>query len=149
MALEALGDSGYRKRVAEVLERAEEMMTLLGTLPGEPRAVLVGRAARGQVDADPCCRIRVETSEDLSVIAQRIVEAGYEEPAFATVDSRFGRLGRLDVMDGGVELRVVRCPPSQRIPFDQDLRSTAKIPSIDADELRRMLKGLRSVDQPD
>ncbi len=143
LALERLGEVGYREHVAEILGQAEEMMALLETLPGEPRVVLVGRAARGQVDADPCCRLRVESDLDLAEIAARIVEAGYDEPSFGTVETRFGRLARLTLVDQGVEHRILRCPPAMRIPLDGDLREHGTVPTLDHAALSRLIAGLQ------
>lgn len=148
LAMETLGVAGYSAHVADILERAEELMTLLshsGADRGlEPRTALVGRAARGQVDADPTCRIRVETTRTDAELADLIVAAGYEEPRFETVDSRFGRLSAIVVDDDGVTHRVMRCPPSMRIPFDRDLRSGQPIPSLDLEGLRRAIDALRA-----
>lgn len=141
-AMEALGDEGYRRRVAEVLGVAEEAMTLLETLPGEPRATLVGRAAKGQIDADPCCRIRLASECGPAEIAALLVEAGYEEPSFGTVATRFGRLDRLVLVDGGIELRVTRCPPAMRIPHDADLRGRGIVPALDLDGVRELIGDL-------
>lgn len=152
LAMETLGVAGYAAHVADILERAEELMTLLAHVGAgwgaerciEPRLALVGRAAKGQVDADPTCRIRVETTRTDAELADLIVAAGYEEPRFETVDSRFGRLSAIVVDDDGVTHRVMRCPPSMRIPFDRDLRSGHPIPSVDLDGLRRAIDALRA-----
>jgi hypothetical protein len=142
VAMAELGDEGYRRRVAEILGVAESAMTLLEMLPGEPRTVLVGRAAKGQVDADPFCRIRIASDQSSAVIAARLVEAGYEEPSFGTVATRFGRLERLVLVDDGVELRITRCPPAMRIPVDGDLRGAGRVPALDLDGVRETIAEL-------
>ncbi|MDZ4755442.1 MAG: hypothetical protein SGJ11_13225 [Phycisphaerae bacterium] len=139
LALEALGDAGYRAHVDAVLAQAEEVMTLLVTQLGEPNAVLVGRTARAQVDGDPCCRIRVETDESPGTIAAVLVAAGYEEPVFGTTESRYGRLARLSFVDEGVAFRIVRCPPGMRIALTRDLKSDKPVPALTLDAIRRML----------
>ncbi|MDZ4830715.1 MAG: hypothetical protein SGJ09_11025 [Phycisphaerae bacterium] len=143
MALEALGDVGYRGHVADVLGKAEEAMTLLTTLPSEPRSVLLGRAARGEVDGDPMCRIRVFTNVDVGDIAALFVSAGYDEPSFDTVESRFGRLSQIVMVDDNVELRVTRCPIAADVPSDADLRTGARVTALTLDALRRMITELR------
>lgn len=142
VAMAELGDVGYRRRVAEILGVAESAMTLLETLPGEPPTTLVGRAAKGQIDADPCCRIRIAGDHAPSEIAARLVDAGYEEPSFGTIATRFGRLDRLALVDEGVELRITRCPPAMRIPADADLRGEGRVPSLDIEAVRAMIEEL-------
>ncbi len=143
-AMEALGDVGYREHVVAILAQAEEIMTLLEMLSAglgsEARTALIGRAARGQVDADPCCRIRVETDEPAGIIAALLVDAGYEEPTFATTETRHGRLTRLDFNDGLVAFRLTRCPPSMRIAFDTDLVTGKPVPSLDLAGVRRLVR---------
>jgi hypothetical protein len=154
LALEELGASGYRQHVAEVLERAEETMTLLATQlgnstsgwVGETPVALIGRAARGLVDADPVCRIRVVSDAPVGDIAAILVAAGVEEPSFSTMETRFGRLDRLTFDDAGVETKILRLPPAMRIPLHADLQSdrpTASVPAIDLVGVRRLLSALR------
>ncbi|MFO0829206.1 MAG: hypothetical protein U0572_13785 [Phycisphaerales bacterium] len=143
MLMQELGDDGYRRHVADVLTRAEEAMTLLSTLPDEPATSLVGRAVRGEVDADPRCRIRVWTDADIGDIAAMFVAAGYAEPEFATVETRWGRLAQLVVDDDGVELRVTRCPPNARVPRDVSLTTKHAVPSASIDEVRTAIERLR------
>jgi hypothetical protein len=155
LALEALGLAGYRQQIAGLLERAEETMTLLATqLTGkwgteratpvtEARAALVGRSARGQLDADPCCRIRIETDAPIGEIAALLVSAGVEEPTFSTIETRFGRLDQLSFDDEGLKTKVTRCPPGCRVPLDADLKQTGRVPSMDLQALRQLLLALR------
>lgn len=140
--MEEIGADGYRMRLAEILGKAEAAMALLETLPGEPISALVGRTARGQIDGDASCRIRVHTDRSSAEIAARLVEAGYAEPAFGSVESRFGRLEQVIVDDDGVEVRITRCPSAMRVPDGEDLRSGAKIPSLDAAGLRKTIAAL-------
>lgn len=150
MAMEAMGASGYAAHVAEVLRRAEETMTLLATqlatVTGEARVMLVGRGARGQVDADPCCRIRVESDAPIGEIAAVLVSAGMEEPRFATVETRFGRLDQLCLDDGGVDTRILRLRPVLRIPLDADLRVDGRVPAIGLPGLRGLIGALGQSD---
>ncbi len=150
MAMEAMGEVGYAAHVADVLCRAEETMTLLATQlatrAGDARVVLVGRGARGQVDADPCCRIRIETDATVGDIAAVLVSAGMEEPGFATVESRFGRLDQLRVDDGGVETRILRLQPNLHIPLDADLRSEGRVPALALTALRGLILALNDRD---
>jgi hypothetical protein len=147
LALEALGAQGYDAFVASMLSRAEETMTLLVTQLGgpavEPRCVLVGRAARGEVDADPILRIRIETDAPPGAIAALLVAAGMDEPTFSSVQTRFGRLDRLEVDDEGVCTRILRLPPAMGVPLDADLRaeraSDKPVPTLSLAALRAAL----------
>ena len=143
MALESLGDVGYGRHVAEVLTKAEEVMTLLSTLSGEPSTALVGRAARRDIDGDPTCRVRVWTDETIGEIAALVVAAGYNEPAFATIESRFGRLSQLVFADDNVELRVTRCPVAAGVPRDLDFKTGQRVASLTLDSLRQVIADLQ------
>jgi hypothetical protein len=143
LALEELGAFGYREQVAALLENAEEVMALLEELPDLPRTTLVGRTARGDIDADPVVRIRVDTEADVGTIAARLVDAGFDEPSFATVDSHRGRLSQIVLEDCGVEYRITRCPPAMRLPSGVDLRQGRPVPSLDRPSLARLIADLR------
>lgn len=146
LAMEALGAQGYEAHVASVLARAEETMTLLATqlatAAGEPPVVLVGRAANAQIDADPCCRIRVQTHEPIGILAAVLVDAGMEEPSFAIVETRFGRLDQLLLDDAGVDTRILRIPPTMRLPLNADLRQDRTVPTLSLEGVRGLLASL-------
>ncbi len=147
LAMEALGATGYRQHVAEVLERAEETMTLLATQlatrVGDAPVALVGRAARAQVDADPCCRIRVQSAEPIGIIAEVLVSAGVEEPSFSTVETLWGRLDQLRFDDEGIETRITRLPPAMKVALNADLRHEGTVPCLDVAAIRRLISILR------
>ena len=143
LALEELGSFGYREQVAALLGTAEEVMALLEELPDLPRTTLVGRTARGDVDADPVVRIRVDTDVDVGTIAALLVDMGFDEPSFETVESHRGRLSQVVVEDAGTEYRITRCPPSLRMPIGFDLRHGRPVPSLDRAALARLIADLR------
>jgi hypothetical protein len=146
--MQAMGDVAYAQSVREVLRIAEEVMTLLTefslrdarrTNGGGIDCELVGRGARGLVDVDPTLHIRAYTDLGVDRIAEILVEHGYEEPSFQTVETRHGRMNRLLLADEGVELIITRCPPSLRHDAAADLFSGERIDAIGLDDLRRHL----------
>ncbi len=139
MAQSDLGDAGHAALVAARLAIAEEVMTLL-ELQARPAGLwLVGRAAKGHLDADPRLRIRVHGTMPIGELARRLVEAGYAEPAFEVVDTRWGRLERLRFREGEVECVVTRCPPAQVLDPAIDLFTGRPVERVDLVELRRMI----------
>lgn len=136
------GESGHDALVASRLRLAEEIMTLIDLEVRPVELWLVGRAARGQVDADPRIRIRVHAMMSIGELARDLVDAGYEEPAFEVVDTRWGRLERLRFRSDGVECVVTRCPPSQVLDSTSDLFTERPIARVDLETLRRMINEL-------
>ena len=75
------------------------------------RTVLCGRGARGQFDGGAQLHVRLYARAELPEIAQLLVEEGFEEPSFETVETVHGRANRLRTALDGVGLAVTRCLP--------------------------------------
>lgn len=140
MLMQTLGAEGYPAMTRERLELAESAMTVLATPTETLDVVLAGRAAKGQLDGDLTLHIRVYTRRRIAAIAQDLVDAGFEEPRFATAATRFGRLDRLEIDDGRTTISITRCLPEQRREADLDLFSGARIPILRLPELEKRLR---------
>lgn len=148
LAQQELGNEGYAALVGSRLRLAEGLLTLLDfEFPGAELR-LVGRAARGQVDADPHLRIRFLGDAPISEIARRLVEHGYEEPVFEVIETRWGRLERLCFREQDVRCSITRCPPAQVRRPEEDLFTGRPVRQITLDELRRLIAALDRGDQP-
>ena len=134
-----LGVEGHRTLTRSRLRVAEEIMTLFETQLAPKELWLVGRAARGQLDADPVIRVRFHGHTEIGEIAAVLVDAGFEEPSFETLESRWGRLSQLRFREGDVECVVVRCPPTQVTDSSLDLVTGHQIRRVSIEELRREL----------
>jgi len=136
---EALGTAGHHDRRRERWRLAEEIMTLLDVQLAPAGLWLVGRAARGHFDADPRLDVRFHGTAGIDEIAALLVDAGFDEPKFETLESRWGRLSRLRFDDGGVECVVTRCPPAQVLDPSLELVTGKPIKRLTLEELRRAL----------
>ena len=139
LALQALGDVGYKKRVRAVWDVAERLMTVLVEAVPEARALLAGRGARGQIDAGVTVHVRLYTRTSITEIAQTLVDFGYDEPAFETVNTRRGRLSRLRLDDNGQEIVVTRCLPEMAAEAGTDLFTGRPIETVTLEDLRKKL----------
>ncbi len=59
MSMQAMGDEGYAQSVRNVWEIAEQLMTVLQQGMPDAPTLLVGRAAKGQIDAGVTIHIRI------------------------------------------------------------------------------------------
>lgn len=139
MAQSDLGAQGHAALVAERLAIAEEIMTLIELETRPDELWLVGRAARALLDADPILRIRVHGATSIGELARRLVDAGYEEPVFQVVRTRWGRLERIRFREQGVECVVTRCPPAQVLDSTIDLVTGRPVHRADLEQVRRMI----------
>jgi hypothetical protein len=121
MSMQAMGEAAYRGAVREMRRVAEEMMTMLEEAFDDARTLLVGRAAKGQIDAGVTLHIRIYTEASISDIADVLVQFGYEEPSFETAETRHGRLSRVRLTDDGWEIVLTRCMPDLYRRADIDL----------------------------
>ncbi len=110
MAQESLGEAGYRAMVRGTLALAAVAMDILERA-FNAQTLLAGRAARGQVDGGAQLHIRLYTRAPLDQIAGVLVDAGFEEPAIQTIDTRHGRANRLRMPHEGAEIIILRCLP--------------------------------------
>jgi hypothetical protein len=139
MAMQALGDVGYASSVADILGRAEELMTLIEHGLADASTVLVGRAAKGQIDAGVTLYLRVYTRRPLRDVVELTVDYGYEEPAFETAHTKLGRLDRIRFVDEGVPVVITRCLPEMKSSVRHDLVTGKPIATLDLVALRRQL----------
>lgn len=147
MSMQALGSAAYADRVDAILDVAEALLTSIEHALPDAEAVLVGRAARGQVDGDVTLHVRVYTDRRISSLAEALVELGYEEPAFETAQTRQGRFDRLKFAEEGIDVVVTRCPPATARGH-RDLFSGRAVPAATAEDLRRRRQALRKGGAP-
>lgn len=143
MSMQALGHEGYEASVRDVLQGAEEIMTLLETTFDDVQTRLVGRAAKGFIDGGVTVHIRLYTERDLGEIADLLVEREYAEPTFETAHTRFGRLDRLRIREEAAEVVLTRCLPAMTGEMMGDLFTGRPLDVIDLAELRRRIEHLR------
>lgn len=139
MSMQALGAEGYAENVNRVLSIAEECMTALEQAFPEVRTLLVGRAARGHIDGDANLHIRLYTNTPLPDIAQALVDFGYDEPAFETIESRHGRLSRLILTDQDCRLLLTRVPPHLVAESRTDLFHDRPVDTLTLEQLRKRI----------
>ena len=140
MSMQALVDEGYAESVRNVWEIAEQLMTALEqAMPNDP-TLLVGRAAKGQIDAGVTIHIRIYTKSQIAEIGQMLVDFGYDEPAFETADAAVGRLNRIRLTEDGIEIVLTRCLPEMIKDAQVDLFKGKAIETVTLKELREMLK---------
>jgi hypothetical protein len=141
MSMQALGAAGYEESVRHVWRIAEELMTGLEQMFSDAKVMLVGRAVSGKIDAGATIHIRVYTEASITELATAVVEFGYEEPAFATADTRLGRLSQLKLSEDGVHVVVMRLLPHMHESRSVDLFTGERIEAADVAEVRRRLNG--------
>jgi hypothetical protein len=139
LAMQALGDAGYAQSVRAVWQAAERLMTVLHHAWPEADALLVGRAAQGQIDAGVTVHVRLYTDAAIGAVAEALVGYGYDEPTFETANTRLGRLSRIRLQEDGLELVVTRCLPHMAGSADRDLFSGRPIKTATLEEVRRKL----------
>ena len=139
LAMQALGDTGYAESVRRVWAVAERVMTVLDQAMPHADPLLVGRAAQGLIDGGVTVHVRLYTDAPIGDVAAALVEFGYDEPAFETVNTRRGRLNRVRFADGGIELVLTRCLPTMAGSADRDLFSGRPIRTATLAEVRGKL----------
>lgn len=141
MSMQALGDAAYLEERLKVWQIAEQMMTVFEhTLP-DARSLLVGRAAQGLIDAGVTIHIRLYTRLPITDLAQSLMDFGYEDPQFTTMETRFGRLQQIRVLEEGHEMALTRCVPEMMrdADFSADLTSGKPIATLTLPALRRKI----------
>jgi len=139
MLMQELGAEGYQSMTRRRLEVAEEVMSTLAAHTDVVDVLLAGRGASGHLDGDLTLHIRVYTRRTITDLAEDLVLVGYEEPRFATAETRFGRLDRLLFRDGDVDVAMTRCLPEQRRSAEQDLFTGRAVPVMSLGRLRGRL----------
>lgn len=139
MRMQTLGESSYRREVRSVLAVAEELMTAMQELDGvEP--LLVGRAARGQVDGPTGLHVRLYTALPVEALARRLEDLGYTELVHQTRNSPHGRLNRMVLVEEGIEVVITRCPPSLRASADRNLYTGEPVATADLRRVRQLME---------
>lgn len=140
MAMQALGDAGYQDRITKLWQWAEELMTTLEFGLESTDTLLVGRAAKGQLDAGVVIHIRANTDESKEAMRDMLVEYGYAEPTFETVDTKYGRMNRLLINDEeGYQAVVLRVKPSIGVDRKTCVFTGKPIATVTLEELRKMI----------
>lgn len=121
MHMQASGQAGYYADVRHIYEQVEELLAAIELAWPTARTVLVGRAARGLVDGSTEVHVRIYTDEPIETLADRLVELGYDEPTFETVNTTLGRLNRIRLPDDVGEIVLTRCLPPMYATVDRDL----------------------------
>jgi hypothetical protein len=134
-AMQSQGAEAYAESVRSVLRVAEEIMTVLE----EFDPVLAGRAAKGQVDAGAALHIRAYTTMPIGDIARMLVDQGYDEPEFDTVNTRWGRLNRLSFDEDGIDVTITRCAPNMRREAGENLVEPGRVEIATLADLRARL----------
>ena len=134
-AMQSMGAAGYATHVREVLEMVEELMTCLERY--DP--LLVGRVARGQIDGGATINLRIYTDAGLDELAELLVEHGYQEPTFHTINTSFGRLNQLAIEEAGWPIRITRCRVEMRPHAARNLVREGEVAVLTLDGLRQRL----------
>lgn len=138
-AMAALGAEGYADRVRALYESIEHVMTALVEGCNDAEALLVGRAARGRVDGVEAIHVRVYTTCPIGAMAEILVGFGWDEPSFATADTRFGRLDRMILHDEDRPIIITRCLPAMYAHRGLGLYSRKPIVAETLAEVRKRL----------
>lgn len=140
MSMQAMGSGAYEASRTGMLRIAEEIMTVLEEAVPDAETLLVGRAAQGHLDAGVVIHIRIYCRTAIGEIAAALVEYGYEEPQFATADTRHGRLSQSHFAEDGHEITITRCLPDMRAAAEFDLFTGRRIHHLTLAQLRRFIE---------
>ncbi len=136
---EEIGVEGRKQRIHAQLSAALGLLESLATRFGGSNPLLLGRAARGQLDLDPMLHLRIETDANASQVAQALVDSGCDEPKCTSQQISKGRVDRFDSRISGTPLSLLRIPTQFHIPFGRDAVSGSKIACVDIDGLKSLL----------
>lgn len=134
-AMQSMGEAAYQEAVRDVQRIAEEVMTVFEGF--DP--ILIGRAAKGQVDGGVAIRVRVFTKSPLDELIRLLTQFGYAEPAIETVNTRWGRLNRLVFNDEGVPIIITRCLPEMERDASENLATGGTVATMTLRALRERL----------
>ncbi len=136
---EEVGVEGRKQRIHAQLSAALGLLESLAARFPASNPMLLGRAARAQLDLDPMLHLRLETDRGASEVAQALVDFGCTEPHCTSQQVSKGRVDRFDSRIAGVPLSLLRIPSQMRIPFGRDAVSGSSIACVDVDGLRTLL----------
>lgn len=140
MSMQSLGDAAYNQQRIKVWRIAEQIMSALEHAIPEARTLLVGRAAKGHIDAGASIHIRIYTEISISRIAQTLVQFGSQEPVFLTAETIHGRLSRIRFNEESIEVVLTRCPTALATQTGIDLHTGKPIERLDLNDLRNRLQ---------
>lgn len=115
------------------------MASLELLLPGS-RVLLMGRAARGFIDAGLVVHMRLigdERRRSISEVLENDMEI--DSPKWRTVETRLGRLNQVLFHDSGYDFVITRVPTSLSAPHGTDLFRDQAIAAIDLRSLRETI----------
>lgn len=144
MSMQSVGEAEYLSTRAKVWQVAEQIMTVFEHAMPDVESMLVGRAAQGHIDGGVTIHIRLYTRSSISDIAAALVHFGYEEPAFATAQTRHGRFSQVRLVDERIDIVLTRCPPEMASQSELDLFSGKQIETMTLAALRRRLDEARA-----
>jgi hypothetical protein len=139
LSMQALGDAGYAELGIDAMRIAEDVMTILDERFEPVLLLLAGRLAEGRHAPLDAIHLRIYARDKIGDIAAALVEHGFEEPAFETATTRFGRLDRLRFKEGDSEVVVTRCLPELAADVETDLHTGRAVATIGLEGLRRRL----------
>ncbi len=139
MSMEAMGSDAYAAVMKNRLRAAEQLMAALDEHYAGVPMFLVGRGARGELDADLVLQVRMYTKAPIEELAQFVVDSGYDEPEFRTANTRLGKVNRLLIRDDDVQLMLTRCLPEMLKTAHEDLFTGAPIATLTLKQLRAKL----------
>lgn len=140
-SMQSMGEANYLQSRRQILCVAEELLTVLEQAGYE--SLLIGRAAAGHLDADVRLHIRSYTDATVGDMAQHLVDFGYEEPQFDTINTTYGRLNRLLFFEQGYPVFVIRCPRALHIPRSIDVFNGKPKTCATAEDLRRRIEEIQ------
>ncbi len=139
LAQSVLGEEGYRDVIKAQLSVITQLLDSLRYLQPDARVMVMGRAARGLLDGPGRVYLRLFSDIALSVFADRLVELGYEEPSFHTVDTLHGRMSQLHLSEGGLDFSLTLIRSGVRVDDQLDLFTGKPITTIDAAGLHLLI----------
>ena len=139
MSMQAMGEAAYLDRQVEVWNIAEQVMTMREHALPDSSCALVGRAAQGHIDAGMIAHIRIYTAHTDAEIARVLVEFGYKEPTFQTLECLRGRVQQVRFIENGCEIVITRCMPQWRSDLHLHLVTGRPLEALTLDALRRRI----------
>jgi len=139
MSMQSRGAAAHAEQRIRVWEVAEQIMTVFEHTMPDVTSLLVGRAAEGLIDAGVTIHIRLYTRRIDQVLAGTLMDFGYEEPQFQSLQTRFGRLQQIRLTEQGYEVVLTRCMPETLNNSRTDIVTGNPIAAINLTQLRRQI----------
>jgi hypothetical protein len=132
-------------RRARLIE-LEEVMTTLQFALGDATLVACGRAARGHLEDPPSALLRACTAASISQIAAALVEHGFPEPTFRTMDGK-GRHSQVCATGEHLDYVITRCPQGAGGRKPRSLKDGSPLDISGVEQIRDLIAAL-SPDRP-